>query len=283
MTERSLALKDSIEAYVKKKGYSDVMVLHNEGEWGSYASRNLGIRHSKDEIVAFVDDDALLFPNWAEETVKAYAADSSIIGLTGPILPLWERDSMAWFPKEFYWIFSCTYWDWSERTEVRNGYATNLSFRREAFNTCGLFKTSLEAGGRGKSDWQQPGAEETEFCLRVKQKTGKRIIYSPEVKVKHKVYDYRLTTKFIAKRAYWEGRAKVILNKLYRSSDGTVLSTEYELLRRIFPKLLPGSLKLLFRQPIVTLRQWWVTLLVIVCVAFGYLSGALRISHPSEE
>ncbi len=276
VTERSLALRDRIKAYVEEKGYTNVQVLHNEGEWGSYSSRNAGIQRSEEEIIAFIDDDALLFPDWAEETARCYAEDSSIIGLTGPILPLWERDSMAWFPREFYWIFSCTYWDWSERTEVRNGYGTNLSFRREAFDSSGLYKTTLEASGVGKSDWQQAGAKETEFCIRVKQNTGKRIMYSPEVKVKHKVYKYRLSIGFILRRAYWEGRAKVILKRLYRSSDEAVLSTEYELLRRICFRLLPRAIGLLFSHPIVALRQLWVTLMTLSCVGIGYLAGALR-------
>lgn len=280
VTERSPELTESIKTYIDQKGYSNTQVLYNEGEWGSYPSRNLGIREATGEILAFIDDDALPFPNWAEETARTYAEDSSIIGLTGPILPLWEDESMAWFPREFYWIFSCTYWDWAEKTEVRNGYCTNLSFRREAFTSCGLFKSSLGAEGGGKSDWQQPGGEETEFCLRIKQKTGKRIIYDPDIKVKHKVYGYRLSTKFIARRAYWEGYAKVMLNKLYRSSDKAVLSTEYELLQRIFSKLLPGSLKLLFTQPVIALRWLWVTLLVLACVAAGYLNYSMRNLSP---
>ena len=101
-------------------------------------------------------------------------------------------------------------------------------------------------------------------------------MYEPEVKVKHKVYGYRLSTGFIAKRAYWEGRAKVILNRLYRSGDQAVLSTEYELLQRIFSRALPGSLRLLFSQPVVALRRLWVTFLVVACVASGYAVGTLR-------
>ena len=85
-----------------------------------------------------------------------------------------------------------------------------------------------------------------------------------------------MNTKFIARRAYWEGRAKVILNKMYRPSDRTVLAAEYGLLRRIFFRLLPGELVLLFYKPVVALRQLWVTFLVLAGVAFGYFSGALH-------
>ena len=116
IAERSPELADSIQGYISEKGYSNMQVLYNEGEWGVSSARNLAIGPVKGDIIAFVDDDALLFPDWAEETVKTYAEDSSVIGVTGPIFPLWERDSTSWFPQEFYWIFSCTYWDMAEMT-----------------------------------------------------------------------------------------------------------------------------------------------------------------------
>jgi glycosyltransferase involved in cell wall biosynthesis len=275
VAERSPELADSLRRYIAEKGYSHMQVLYNEGEWGLSSARNLAVEQAKADIIAFVDDDALLFPDWADETVKTYAQDSSVIGVTGPILPLWEQESMSWFPREFYWIFSCTYWDWTEKTEVRNGYGTNISFRREAFDLCGLFKVNLGVKGQGKGGWQGPGGEETEFSLRVRQKTGKRIVYSPEVKVKHKVYGYRLSTRFIAKRAYWEGCAKAMFNELYRLSDKAVLSTEHELLSRILFKLLPQTLERLFHRPLTALRQLWVVTMVLSCVAGGYLGYQL--------
>jgi hypothetical protein len=178
---------------------------------------------------------------------------------------------MSWFPREFYWVFSCTYWDWPQKTEVRNGYGTNISFRRQAFDDCGAFKNSLDSGERGGSDWQRPGVKETEFSVRVSRKTGKRIVYNPDIRVRHKVYRYRLSTAFIARRAYWEGYAKAWLNRWSRSSDRRILATEYQLLRRIIFGLLPGSLALVLRQPAVALRRLWVTGLVLSGVAAGYV------------
>jgi glycosyltransferase involved in cell wall biosynthesis len=271
VTERSPKLAGSIKKYIADEGYLHMQVLYNEGEWGASAARNLAIGQAKGDIVALVDDDALLFPDWAEETVKTYAEDGSLIGVTGPILPLWEEPA-GWFPRELYWIFSCTYWDMTDKTEVRNGYGTNLSFCREAFDSGERFKTSLGVKGRGQRGWQEPGGEEVEFSLRVQRKTGKRIIYNPQVRVKHKVYRYRLTAGFIAKRAYWEGYAKAMLNRWYRPGGKAVLSTEYELLRRILFRLLPQIANRLFRQPLIALCQLWVVLMVLTCVAGGYLS-----------
>jgi len=283
VAERSPELAENIKNYAQKKDYHNVLVLYNQGEWGLSSARNLGIKQASGEITAFVDDDALLFPNWAEETAKAYAEDSSIIGLTGPILPLWEDESMSWFPREFYWIFSCTYWDWTEPTEVRNGYGTNISFRREAFDLCGLFKTSLGAKGGGESGKHEPVGEEAEFSLRVKHQTHKRIVYHPDIKVKHKVYRYRLNNSFVRKRAYWEGYTKAMFTKVYRSYSEDVLSTEHELVRRVFSRLIPGSLKLLFSQPKVALCRLWVTILVLACAAAGHLNYKLHNVHLSSK
>ena len=274
VTERSPELADSIRKYIAEKGYPRMQVLYNEGEWGASSARNLALGQAKGDIIAFVDDDAIPFPDWAEEIVKIYADDSSVIGVTGPILPLWEEESMNWFPREFYWVFSCTTWDVAEITEVRSGYGTNLSFRREAFEG-ELFRTSLGVKGRGQSGWAEPGAEEVELALRIRRKTGKRIVYNPQVRVKHKVYRYRLRTGFITRRAYWEGYGKAMLNQWYRHAGKAVLSTEYELLRRILFRLFPQSLIHLFRQPVIALRRLWLMVLVLSCVAGGYLSYRL--------
>jgi glucosyl-dolichyl phosphate glucuronosyltransferase len=271
VAERSPELVENINKYAYNKNYLNVQVLYNQNEWGASASRNLGIRQASGQIIAFVDDDAVPFPTWAEEMVTAYVKDGTIIGLTGPILPLWEVNSMAWFPKEFYWIFSCTYWDWTDPTEVRNGYGTNISFRKEAFELCGYFKPFLGAKGGGESGKHEIGGEETELSLRIRHQTHKRIVYHPNIKVKHKVYSYRFTSSFIRKRAYWEGCTKAAFNKAYRFDNESVLSTEYKLLYRIFFRLMPSLLLLLFSHPVIALRQLWVTILALTCVAIGYL------------
>jgi len=274
VAERSHELFHKIRAHVEVKGYSNIQILFNEGEWGAAAARNMGIMQACGNILAFVDDDALLFPHWAEEIVKTYEEDGSIIGIAGPILPLWQDEPKDWFPREFYWIFSCTYWDWTEKVEVRNGYLTNMSFRREAFDLCGLFQEELGAKGGGESGKHELVGEETEFSIRVKEKTGKIIIYNPEVKVRHRVYSYRFTWKFITKRAYWEGYTKAMMTKTYgsRNRSDNVLITEHDLLRRILFKLIPAELKLFIRKPLLALRKLWITFVVLFCVAFGYYS-----------
>jgi glucosyl-dolichyl phosphate glucuronosyltransferase len=260
-------------------------VIFNSGEQGLSSARNLGVANAKGEIIAFVDDDALLVPGWTEATLKTYRDDDSVIGVTGPVIPLWEAQSMDWFPREFYWIFSCTYWDMEKPTEVRNGYGTNISFRREAFNFAGQFRFNLGCKGREKGGWHEPGAEELDFTLRVKKLTGKHILYNPNIKVRHRVYKYRFSTRFIARRAYWEGYGKAIMNRWYPDTEknGAVLSVEYGLLNRILFRLLPAILIRLFRRPLIALKQLYITKLVLCCVAAGFLNSEILILlHWSE-
>jgi glycosyltransferase involved in cell wall biosynthesis len=274
VAERLPELAEGIRKYIAEKGYPGMRVLFNEGEWGLSSARNLAIDEAKGEIIAFVDDDALPFADWVEQAVKVYGEDSSVIGVTGPILPLWQDKSMDWFPRELYWIFSCTYWDMDKKVEVRNGYGTNLSFRREAFASGERFMTALGVRGWGQKGWQEPGAEEVEFSLRVRRRTGRHIIYHPQVRVRHRVYRYRIRAGFIARRAYWEGYAKAMLNRWYRTNgkEEKVLSTEYELLRRILLRCLPQTLGHLFLQPSIAWRQLRAVFIVLSCVTGGYLS-----------
>jgi hypothetical protein len=138
--------------------------------------------------------------------------------------------------------------------------------------------------GRGTGGWQEPGAEELDFSLRVRRHSQKRIVYNPSIKVRHRVYRYRFTTRFIARRAYWEGYAKSMVRRWYQGKSGEeVLSVEYGLLRRIIFHLLPITFLRLLSRPATALRQLYVTFLVLASVAAGYLNSEISILlHRSE-
>lgn len=274
VVERSVELFDRIKQYAEEKAIPNVKVVFNHGEPGLSAARNLGVKEARGDIIAFIDDDALPSPNWAEETVKTYE-DKSVIGVTGPILPLWKDEPMDWFPDELDWILSCAAWsNITDKREVRNVFGTNMSFRREAFDSSGLFLTHLGAKGGGGTGKHELVGDETEFSIRVRRRTGKRILYNPNIKAWHKVYKYRTTSPFIARRAYWEGYTKAMFNKTYRNngSNEKLLGVEYRLLRRILGKLLPSILKGFLKNPTIAWHKLSVTIIALSFVALGYFS-----------
>ena len=133
VVERSKQLLERVRSYASEYNIPNLKVLFNDGEPGLSAARNVGIKAANGDIIAFVDDDVLLYPDWAEKMASAHR-DDSIIGVTGPAIPLWEDPSMAWFPQEFYWIISCTAWDPEDCVkEVRNAWGMNISGEKQYY------------------------------------------------------------------------------------------------------------------------------------------------------
>jgi glycosyltransferase involved in cell wall biosynthesis len=275
VAERSKALLEEIQRYATDNTATNMKVIFNDGEMGMSAARNLGIKNAQGDIIAFVDDDALPSPDWAEEIMKTYE-DVSVIGVTGPASPLWQNIAIDWFPNEFDWILGCSGFSGIlQEKDVRNVWGMNMSFRREAFDSCGLFLTTLGAkGGGGGLGTQKFASEETEFSIRVRRKTGKRILFNPKTNVQHRVNKHRLTASFIAKRAYSEGYTKAMLKRYYRDKDSgdKLLSVEYKLLKQILLNLVPRILRMFFTRPTVAYRQLRVVIIALSSVSFGYLT-----------
>jgi glycosyltransferase involved in cell wall biosynthesis len=276
VAERSKELYEKVKDYGDKIGLPGFKVLFNYGEPGLSQARNLGIKHAEGDIIGFVDDDVLLFSDWAQEMVKTYQ-DDCIIGVTGSAIPLWEDKSMSWFPAEFHWIISCTSWmSFNKVTDIRNVWGHNFSFKKEAFNSCGLFSTKH---GFPKGTYEGFLGEDIEFSMRVKAVTKKRIVYNPRVCVRHKIHRYRLTWRFIIKRSYWMGYSRQILHRQYKTVDKNLLNLEHRLLKNIFVHLMPATLKNLLRQPPNSLRNLLLITMSLICISLGYTVGFLSVSH----
>jgi len=267
VAERSRELMERVREYGEQIGLPSFKVVYNDGEPGLSAARNLGILNSSGEIIAFVDDDVILHPQWAEEVLKGFD-DNSVIGVTGPALPLWEDEkSMSWFPEEFSWIISCTNWfKCQEKREVRNAWGHNMAFRREVFRLCGLFDNDF---GFHKGLY----AEDNEFSLRARASTGRSIVFCPDMAVWHRIHKYRIGFKFMKERAYWIGRSRRSLRSLHGKGERNLLREEEALLRRIFTSI-PKSATLIIRRPRDGFRRLYLTGVALSFVTLGYLSSS---------
>ncbi len=274
VAERSQELFEKVKAYAEEKAIPNMMVVFSNDKLGLSVARNMGIKHAKGDIIAFVDDDVVLFPDWAEEMVKTYE-DDSVIGVTGPGYPVWEDEKMNWLPEELHWIISCTaFTGWQEERTVRSAWGMNMSFRHEAFDQC-LFSPSFGHTTGGKEAWKTGPVDDAEFSINLRMKTKKLIMYNPQVQVYHKVYKYRLSKKFIRSQSYWQGYSKALLRKMYpNDADTKALVRELDLLQRILFKLIPQSLITLFYKPGIACKRLFLTSYILFYVALGYSSGA---------
>jgi glycosyltransferase involved in cell wall biosynthesis len=261
VAERSEELYEKVKDYGEKIGLPVFKVVFNDGELGLSQARNLGIKHANGHIIAFVDDDAILTRNWAEELIATFNIDSDIVGVTGHALPLWEDYSLKWLPKELHWLISCTTWfDAPGLCEVRNVWGHNMAFRREVFEVCGLLPTN-SGYHRGLM------AEDLYFSMLIRAKTGKKLVFNPRVKVLHKVNIRNRNLRFMVDRAHWIGYSRRMLVSILSNTDKGILHIEYDLLKRT----LTSTVLCLFKNPTKCLRVLPVLALVLSSLALGYL------------
>ena len=181
---------------------------------------------------------------------------------------------MRWLPEEFYWIVSCTaFTEWDEKRVVRSAWGMNMSFRREAFDYCRFSEGTGQTTGDFEA-WKAGPFDDVEFSLNLRRKSGKLIVYDPDVKVRHRVYGYRLTSRFLRGQSYWQGYTKGALRKIYPDdADMRGLGRERALLRQICLRFIPRTLWRLPQSPRLACRRLILAADVLSHVGLGYLAA----------
>jgi GT2 family glycosyltransferase len=271
VAERDQALAEGVREHALRTGLH-VKIMFNEGEPGLSQARNLGAAVANGDVFGFVDDDTVLFKEWAAEVVQTFQ-DPRVIGVTGPVEPLWEVVPVTWLPEEFHWLLSCTSWaKWNLPKEVRNAWGMNMAFRREAFAGGRVFSPRFGLRNGGRPPWLDPPSEDVDFSIRVRRASGKRVLFNPRVRVRHRVHGYRLSLKFIAHRAASVGYQRRMMWRFYPPTPGErPLDAETNLLRRILIHLLPSTLALGVHHPLLAARRLFITVYIMVFVTAGYL------------
>ncbi len=85
VAERSKELYDRVKDYCEAIRLPDFKIVFTEDKLLLSGARSLGAKNARGEIIAFVDDDVVLFPEWADEMIKSYQ-DDSVIGVSGAAL-----------------------------------------------------------------------------------------------------------------------------------------------------------------------------------------------------
>jgi GT2 family glycosyltransferase len=236
---------------------SGVRVLDNPRTGGASGARNTGIAHAKGSIVAFVDDDARPDPDWVERLLAAYD-DPSVMAVGGVATPVWPSRRPDHLPPELDWIVGCTYRGQpTRRADVRNLWGCNMSVRREAFDLVGTFDEEI-----GRIGLIPLGAEETELCIRIRQRiAGARVVYEPTAVVHHRVTEARCQWSYLVSRSHAEGISKAAMSRLVGTRDG--ISDERTYATRVLPRAVLrelGRLNLRGAAGVITclaVTTWW--------------------------
>jgi glucosyl-dolichyl phosphate glucuronosyltransferase len=255
-----------------------VHVLPNEEARGLSGARNTGVRHSRGDVLAFLDDDAEADRDWLAALLEAFE-EPSVIGAGGVAEARWEGRAPAWLPPEFLWVVGASYEGLPrQRAPVRNPIGASMAFRREAFEMAGGF-----AHGIGRLGAIPLGCEETEFAIRVRQAAPKSVIlYVPEARVEHHIASDRARWRYFVARCWAEGLSKAIVAANVGTADA--LGSERAYATRTLPRGVLAGLRSAARGDVSGLPRSFAIIGGLAITTAGYLRGrASSILAPWTE
>jgi GT2 family glycosyltransferase len=250
-------------------GFPGVLVLENYGPRGASGARNSGVAATRAEIIAFIDDDALAFPDWIEQLLAGFGAPD-VLGVGGKAEPAWPCGRPSWFPEEFDWVVGSSYAGMpAVETPVRNLWTVNMAVRREVFDALSGFRTNFGKVGMRSSP------EDTDFCLRALQCWPKgKWLYKPNARVRHSVPASRATWKYFLRRCYYEGCGKAHLARLVGS--GVSLSAERKHAFLTLPRgMLRGLGQSVRTREVAGIGRAGAIAAGLALASTGYLAGSL--------
>lgn len=250
-----------------------VLVVRNSGARGLSDARNTGVTASTQDIVAFLDDDAVPRPGWLGHIRSSF--DDSTTAVVGTrVLPRWQGGDRAprWFPAEFGWVVGCGYRGQPTRREnIRNPIGASMAIRRSVLHTVGGFSRVV-----GRVGALPVGCEETELCIRLVQRMPHlNVVFDPRAAVDHLVPRQRQNLRYFLRRCFYEGCSKRAVARL-RGSDAA-LSAERTYVRRVLPAaLLRGVSPARLRHDPAELLRAGTVLLGLTSTICGYTYATLK-------
>jgi glycosyltransferase involved in cell wall biosynthesis len=169
--------------------------------------RNVGILDSSQSFVAFIDGDCYVErKDWLRNGVDLLEQED-VGGVGGPLTsfnkaPYMSRTLMDVLSTSFANAGSAQFARYKEQREVKSISSCNVVYRREVIEKAGLFAEDLRF------------CEDADLNYRIR-KLGYRLVYSPEMIVKHdwKVYSFFSLFRYIFR--YGAGRAIAVKRHRY--------------------------------------------------------------------
>jgi len=172
-----------------------------EGEPGLSRARNRGLKETSCELVAFVDDDAAVAPDWARRLAAPFA-DGEIACAGGTCRPRFEAARPRWLSERLLQFAGITRIGPAAR-EARSSaeypFGANICFRRAAIDTVGGFREDLGRSGRTLLSGEEAAMMD---LLRAR---GWRIWLQPDAVVDHTVTPDRCSSTYYWQRLWWQG------------------------------------------------------------------------------
>lgn len=253
-----------------------VRVVANSGPKGLSGARNTALASTGADLVVFLDDDAVASPGWLEHLIEPFD-DPSVMAAGGPARAIWAERRPDWFPAEFDWVIGCTYRGHATQAgEIRNPIGCNMALRRDLAVAVGGF-----TDGIGRLEALPLGCEETELCIRLRQRHPEgRVLFVPGAEVHQIVTPERSRLGYFHRRCFAEGISKALVSE--RVGAGDALASERAHVARALPAGVLERIRLAASGRPRTLGQGATIVTGTACAVAGYARGLVtRRRHPS--
>lgn len=173
-----------------------------EPEQGLSAARNKGIKEAKGDIIVYIDDDALVDPNYLQDYAEWFAAHPETMACGGPIEPLYETQEPEWMTP--YTKALLTAWmDYGDKVrEYPKGRfpgGGNAAYRKCVFDKVGFFNTAL-----GRKGGNLMGSEEKDIFDKM-HSLGMEVLYLPAPVLHHIIPQTKLEEDYFNRLTFQIG------------------------------------------------------------------------------
>ncbi|MGW0035575.1 glycosyltransferase family 2 protein [Gordonia sp. NPDC003376] len=260
-------------------GDDHVEVVANAETRGLSGARNTGVTHATQDIVVFLDDDAVLRPGGLAAARTAFT-DTDVLAIGGQVTPAWASgNAPRWFPDEFGWVVGCDYRGIApEGADIRNPIGAAMAVRRLELEKIGGFTDRL-----GRVDDLPVGCEETLMGIELHRTfPGGQILRTTGLAVDHTVSPSRETVRYFLSRCRHEGRSKATLRHIAGSGDA--FSAEATYLVRTIGSGVGRYLGQLVRGDLTAVARLVLMLTGVVFTVVGTATGTLgRLRFPGRR
>ena len=178
------------------------IVYHLEQNQGLSYARNAGIAKAQGDIIAFVDDDERIVPEFVEAYVELFDSKADAMSAGGKIVAEYPTGRPEWMsryteqPKANPMDFGSEVKLFPKRRIPGGG---NMAMRRSVFEEVGVFNTNL-----GRTGGRLIGGEESELFERMAER-GMACYYVPRAVMYHIIPESKLQPDYFERLSYNTG------------------------------------------------------------------------------
>lgn len=201
---------------------------------GLNVARNTGAEAATAPVLAFLDDDVLLPPDWARQVVDAFTTNPEADAAAGRVVLRFEAPPPSWLTARLHSYLSAFEAGpepgWLAPPEFPRG--AHALVRRDAWARIGGFLPDLDRKGASLVS-----SGDKEFFLRLRR-SGGRILWWPAAWLYHRVHPERLSRAWFRRRAFAQGLGDGLMESPSNGrSTAALLAREVVRLGRAVPIL----------------------------------------------